>query len=86
MGIEADTMGNRIAHIFAQNDFEVKLMDIDKVRLEKALYTISTILHRQIKKEIIKEYITLAFHSMRACKEPIDVDIELDPVENDCQG
>ncbi len=53
--IGAGTMGNGIAHTFAQNGFEVNLMDIDAERLDKALSTISSNLDRQIKKEIIKE-------------------------------
>ena len=53
--IGAGTMGNGIAHLFAQNNFEVTLIDVSQTQLEKALQTISKNLDRQIAKEIIKE-------------------------------
>ncbi len=53
--IGAGTMGNGIAHVFAQNDFNVSLIDISAEALEKALQTIGKNLDRQIKKGVIDE-------------------------------
>lgn len=53
--IGSGTMGNGIAHVFAQNDYQVNLIDISNEALEKALSTISKNLDRQIKKELINE-------------------------------
>ncbi len=46
-------MGNGIAHLFAQNNYKVSLIDILPQALENALLTIEKNLDRQIKKEII---------------------------------
>ena len=35
--IGAGTMGNGITHVFAQNDFNVNLVDISQQQLDKAL-------------------------------------------------
>ena len=43
-------MGNGIAHVFAQNGFKVKLIDVNAAQLEKALQTISKNFDRQIAK------------------------------------
>ena len=48
-------MGNGIAHVFAQNDFSVVLIDLDAKKLEKAIATISKNLDKQVAKEIISE-------------------------------
>jgi 3-hydroxybutyryl-CoA dehydrogenase len=53
--IGAGTMGNGIAHVFAQHGFEVNLIDVSKEQLEKAISTISKNLDRQIAKEIIRK-------------------------------
>ena len=53
--IGAGTMGNGIAHVFAQNNFEVNLIDVNAEQLEKALQTISKNLDRQITKGSISE-------------------------------
>lgn len=53
--IGAGTMGNGIAHVFAQNNFEVNLIDVNAAQLEKALQTISKNFDRQIAKGIIDE-------------------------------
>ena len=53
--IGAGTMGNGIAHVFAQNDFSVVLIDLDAKKLEKAITTISKNLDKQVAKEIISE-------------------------------
>ncbi len=53
--IGAGTMGNGIAHVFAQFGYSVKLVDTNEDQLFKALETIKTNLHRQAKKGIISE-------------------------------
>ena len=53
--IGAGTMGNGIAHVFAQNGFTVKLIDVNVAQLEKALRTIGSNLDRQIKKGTLSE-------------------------------
>ena len=51
--IGAGTMGNGIAHVFAQKGFAVTLIDVSQEQLDKALANISRNLDRQVKKEII---------------------------------
>ncbi|MEO6916290.1 MAG: 3-hydroxyacyl-CoA dehydrogenase NAD-binding domain-containing protein, partial [Chitinophagaceae bacterium] len=51
--IGAGTMGNGIAHVFAQAGFDVFLMDSSPDQLDRAKATISKNLDRQITKEII---------------------------------
>jgi len=53
--IGAGTMGNGIAHVFAQNGFKVSLIDVSDTGLKKALETISQNLDRQIKKGLLTE-------------------------------
>jgi 3-hydroxybutyryl-CoA dehydrogenase len=53
--IGAGTMGNGIAHVFAQNGFTVNLIDVNAEQLEKALATITKNLDRQIAKGTITE-------------------------------
>lgn len=53
--IGSGTMGNGIAHVFAQSGYQVKLIDVSQDALDKALATISKNLDRQIKKELISE-------------------------------
>lgn len=53
--IGAGTMGNGIAHVFAQTGFKVTLIDISQAALDKALATISNNLDRLIKKNAITE-------------------------------
>lgn len=53
--IGAGTMGNGIAHVFAQNGFKVDLIDVSQPQLNKALETISKNLDRQVAKGLIKE-------------------------------
>ena len=48
--IGAGTMGNGIAHVFAQNGFTVTLVDVNAGQLEKALAIISKNLDRQVSK------------------------------------
>lgn len=53
--IGAGTMGNGIAHTFAQSGFNVDFVDIKEEYISKGLATISKNLDRQIRKEIIDE-------------------------------
>ena len=48
--IGAGTMGNGIAHVFAQHGWQVSLIDTVPAALEKATATIRTNLERQVKK------------------------------------
>ena len=51
--IGAGTMGNGIAHTFAQSGYRVNLIDIDEITLNKALQTISKNLDRMLEKDVI---------------------------------
>ncbi len=51
--VGAGTMGNGIAHVFAQSGFAVTLVDVNENVLSKAVATISKNLDRQIKKGIV---------------------------------
>ncbi len=53
--IGAGTMGNGIAHTFAQKGFNVNLVDISADALEKAINTIRRNLNRMVQKEKITE-------------------------------
>ena len=48
--IGAGTMGNGIAHVFAQNGFSVALVDVSQEQLKKAIDTITKNFDRQIAK------------------------------------
>lgn len=51
--IGSGTMGNGIAHVFAQNNFTVHLIDISQEAIDKGLSTISANLDRLVAKEKI---------------------------------
>ena len=53
--IGAGTMGNGIAHTFAQSGFSVRLIDINEPALEKGLATITKNLDRLLFKAVISE-------------------------------
>ncbi|MAO71179.1 MAG: 3-hydroxybutyryl-CoA dehydrogenase [Flavobacteriales bacterium] len=53
--IGAGTMGNGIAHTFAQSGYTVKLVDISSDALDKAIATITKNLDRMLSKEKISE-------------------------------
>lgn len=51
--IGAGTMGNGIAHVFAQNGFKVTMVDVSEQALKKGMETITRNLDRMIQKETI---------------------------------
>ena len=53
--IGAGTMGNGIAHVFAQNNYSVSLVDVAQDSLDRAITTITKNLDRMVKKEKISE-------------------------------
>jgi 3-hydroxybutyryl-CoA dehydrogenase len=53
--IGAGTMGNGIAHTFAQYGFDVNLVDVTQQALDRGLSTIEKNLDRQVKKEKITD-------------------------------
>ena len=53
--IGAGTMGNGIAHVFAQNGYQVHLIDVSKTALDRALAVIEKNLMRLLSKEKIDE-------------------------------
>lgn len=53
--IGAGTMGNGIAHVFAQTNFTVTLIDVNAAQLEKAIATINKNLDRQVAKGTLTE-------------------------------
>ncbi len=53
--IGAGTMGNGIAHTFAQNGFKVNLIDISEASLKKGIETITKNLDRQVVKELLTD-------------------------------
>lgn len=53
--IGAGTMGNGIAHVFAQKGFKVNLIDTQATALAKAMQTIQKNLDRQLAKNVIDE-------------------------------
>lgn len=54
MVIGAGTMGNGIAHVFAQNGYTVTLSDSEEERIEAGLATIASNMDRQVAKGTIK--------------------------------
>ena len=52
--IGAGTMGNGIVHVFAQNGYEVSMIDVKQEALDKAMATISKNLDRQISKDLLR--------------------------------
>ena len=53
--IGGGTMGNGIAHVFAQHGFDVRLIDVQQALLDKAVATITSNLDRQVKKGTLTE-------------------------------
>ena len=53
--IGAGTMGNGIAHVFAQNGFKVNVIDVNAAQLDKAVEQITKNFDRQVAKETVTE-------------------------------
>ena len=53
--IGSGTMGNGIAHAFAQSGYQVNLVDVNETALQKAITTITKNLDRQVQKGTITE-------------------------------
>jgi 3-hydroxybutyryl-CoA dehydrogenase len=53
--VGAGTMGNGIAHVFAQHGHSVTLIDVDRAPLDRALQTIRGNMDRQVKKGSLTE-------------------------------
>ncbi len=53
--IGSGTMGNGIAHVFAQNNYAVNLIDVNEAALKKAIETIGKNLDRQVAKGTLTE-------------------------------
>jgi 3-hydroxybutyryl-CoA dehydrogenase len=51
--VGAGTMGNGIAHVFAQYGFAVNLIDVSETALQKAIQTITKNADRQVAKGIL---------------------------------
>ena len=78
--IGAGTMGNGIAHVFAQNGYKVNLIDISTEALDKAFKTIEKNLDRMLSKEKIttetKEKTFSNLHKITNLKEGVsDADL-----------
>src|SRR3982751_6915750 len=58
--IGSGTMGNGIAHVFAQNTYKVTLIDISEDALKKAINTIQKNLDRQLAKQTISAEVMVA--------------------------
>jgi 3-hydroxybutyryl-CoA dehydrogenase len=81
--IGAGTMGNGIAHVFAQKGFTVSLVDTQTQQLEKAIKTIAQNLERQLAKGLLTEAETKAtltristFQTIAAGVEKADLIVE----------
>ena len=81
--IGSGTMGNGIAHCFAQKGFEVSLVDISKENLENAKIKISENLERLVKKDKISNLVKektlskISFYSdLKNCVNNCDLIIE----------
>jgi 3-hydroxybutyryl-CoA dehydrogenase len=70
--IGAGTMGNGIAHVFAQSGFETRLTDVSVAALEKAIGTITKNLDRQLAKGSISEADKAATLSRISCHNTLE--------------
>jgi 3-hydroxybutyryl-CoA dehydrogenase len=81
--IGAGTMGNGIAHVFAQTGFQVALVDVSEAALQKGMATIAKNLDRQVAKGSLDEAAKAAalanistFSSMEAGVAQADLVVE----------
>jgi 3-hydroxybutyryl-CoA dehydrogenase len=77
--IGSGTMGNGIAHVFAQGGFDVTLVDLDQELLDRALSTIAKNMERQVKKG------TLAEAERSAALGRIHASLDLEAAARGCQ-
>lgn len=88
--IGAGTMGNGIAHVFAQHNFEVHLIDKNLIALEKARVVIELNLDRMIAKQLIdvsiKEKTVQRIKTFTSIKEGVKfVDLVIEAVVEDIE-
>jgi 3-hydroxybutyryl-CoA dehydrogenase len=73
--VGAGTMGNGIAHVFAQHGFPVQLTDQNEKQLEKAMTVISKNMDRQVQKGILtaeeKSIALLRIHPVQKLKDGV---------------
>ncbi|MBX7151284.1 3-hydroxybutyryl-CoA dehydrogenase [bacterium] len=74
--IGAGTMGNGIAHVFAQYGFSVQIVDIKQEFLDKALATIDKNLGRQVSKGALTE------DQKKATLDRLKTSVKLDDAKN----
>jgi 3-hydroxybutyryl-CoA dehydrogenase len=81
--IGSGTMGNGIAHTFAQHGFDVALADINEDALARAMQIIAVNLDKQIKKGVINEQEKAAtlnriktYHNLNAAVDGADLVVE----------
>src|SRR4051812_40361173 len=71
--IGAGTMGNGIAHQFAECGFEVRLIDVNPAQLQTAVHIIEKNLDRKIAKGLIDESAkSAALKKIRTCTDMVD--------------
>ncbi|MCF8240254.1 MAG: 3-hydroxybutyryl-CoA dehydrogenase [Melioribacteraceae bacterium] len=78
--IGGGTMGNGIAHVFAQHDFKVQLVEVEQAFIDRAMQTINKNLDRQVKKEFIsaeEKEKTISNIKPVLGVENVDADVEL---------
>jgi 3-hydroxybutyryl-CoA dehydrogenase len=73
--IGAGTMGNGIAHVFAQKGFKVNLIDAQSAALSKAMLTIEKNIDRQIAKGIVSEADKQSILQNISCFESIELGV-----------
>ena len=74
--IGAGTMGNGIAHVFAQKGFAVHLVDAQAAALAKAITTITKNIDRQIAKGIVSEEEKQRILQSISCFESIELGVQ----------
>lgn len=70
--IGSGTMGNGIAHVFAQSGFQVNLIDVNAEALQRALSSIGKNMERQVSKTLITE------DNMKEALSRIQTSVQLD--------
>jgi 3-hydroxybutyryl-CoA dehydrogenase len=87
--IGAGTMGNGIAHVFAQHEYPVTLIDTQDAFLQRALTTIGKNLDRQVKKEKItveqKEATLKRISAKLDLKAAADADLVIEAVTEEAE-